>query len=151
MKSILKVAFFLLFPLIAKGQQSHPDSLRTILQNATNDSVRYNASYNLTLHFLESNRDSALYYIEKRLFLAKKNDIKLGEAAAFTSKAYQLNSMGKYSEAFQYLLQAFEIAKNPKNEEVLGWKLTQYPIPGKNRQIVLATTHHVLGGLMLNA
>jgi two-component system, NtrC family, sensor kinase len=151
MKSIFKVAFLLFLPLIAKGQQSYPDSLRTILQNATTDSVRYNASYNLTLYFLESNRDSALFYIENRLSLAKKNDIKLAEAAAYTSKAYQLNAIGKYSEAFQYLLRALEIAKNPKNEEVLGWKLTQYPIPGKNRQIVLATTHHVLGGLMRNA
>lgn len=151
MKSILKVSFLLFLPLLIKGQQSYPDSLRTILQNATTDSVRYNASYNLTLYFLESNRDSALFYIENRLSLAKKNDIKLAEAAAYTSKAYQLNAIGKYSEAFQYLLQAFEIAKNPKNEEVPGWKLTQYPIPGKDRQIVLATTHHVLGGLMRNA
>jgi signal transduction histidine kinase len=151
MKSTLTVAFLLLFHLIAEGQQSYPDSLRTILQNAPTDSVRYNASYNLTLHFLESNRDSALFYIENRLSLAKKNDIKLAEAAAYTSKAYQLNAIGKYSEAFQYLLLAFEIAKNPKNEEVVGWKLTQYPIPGKNRLIVLATTHHVLGGLMRNA
>ncbi len=151
MKSTLTVAFLLLFHLIAQGQQSYPDSLRTILQNAPTDSVRYNASYNLTLHFLESNRDSALFYIENRLSLAKKNDVKLAEAAAYTSKAYQLNAIGKYSEAFQNLLQALEIAKNPKNEEVLGWKLTQYPIPGKNSQIVLATTHHVFGGLMRNA
>jgi len=151
MKSILKLSFLLFLPLLTKGQQSYPDSLRSILQQATTDSVRYNASYNLTLYFLESNRDSALFYIENRLSLAKKNDIKLAEAAAYTSKAYQLNAIGKYSEAFQYLLQAFEIAKNPKNEEVPGWKLTQYPIPGKDRQIVLATTHHVLGGLMRNA
>ncbi|REG91069.1 phospho-acceptor domain-containing protein [Algoriphagus antarcticus] len=77
--------------------------------------------------------------------------MKLAEAAALTSKAYQYNAMGGYSEAFQHLLQALKIAEDPKNEEVQEWKVTQYPIPGKNRLIVISTTHHVLGGLMRNA
>ena len=102
-------------------------------------------------HFIEANRDSALFYTEKRLTLAKKNNIKLAEAAALISLGYQYNAIGKYAEAFQHLLQAIEIAEDPKNEEVKGWKLTQYPIPGKNRFIVLSTIHHVLGGLMRNA
>jgi len=151
MKTILKIAFFLLFPILAKAQQSIPDSLRAILQNATTDSARHNASYNLYLYFIEANRDSALFYVEQRLTLAKKNNIKLAEAAALISLAYQYNAIGKYAETFQHLLQAIEIAEDPKNEEVKGWKVTQYPIPGKNRLIVLSTIHHVLGGLMRNA
>ena len=99
----------------------------------------------------EAKRDSALFYAEQRLTFAKKNNFKLAEAAALISKAYQYNAMGRYSEAFQHLLQALKIAEDPKNEEVQGWKVTQYPIPGKSRLIVLSTVHHVLGGLMRNA
>ncbi|MEO5647864.1 MAG: ATP-binding protein [Chitinophagaceae bacterium] len=151
MIKILQVACLLFLPFIAKAQQVKPDSLRTVLQNATTDSARHNASYNLYLHFLEANRDSALLYSEKRLALAKKNRIKLAEAAALISKAYQYNAMGRYAEAFQNLLQALVIAEDPRNEEVQGWKVTQYPIEGKSRLIVLSTIHHVLGGLMRNA
>ncbi len=151
MKKILKLAFLLLLPFIAKAQQSKSDSLRTILQNAITDSARHNASFNLYLYFIEAKRDSALFYAEQRLTFAKKNNFKLAEAAALISKAYQYNAMGRYSEAFQHLLQALKIAEDPKNEEVQGWKVTQYPIPGKSRLIVLSTVHHVLGGLMRNA
>jgi tetratricopeptide (TPR) repeat protein len=151
MKTILKISLFLFLPFIAKAQQSTHDNLQDILQNATTDSARYNASYNLYLYFIEANRDSALFYVEKRLALAIKNKIKLAEAAALISRAYQYNAMGRYSEAFQNLLQALKIAEDPKNDEVQGWKLTQYSIPGKNRLIVLSTIHHVLDGLMRNA
>jgi len=151
MKKILKITFLLLLPFISKAQQSRVDSLRNVLQTAITDSDRHNASYNLYLYFLETNRDSALFYAEKRLTLAKKDNIKLAEAAALTSKAYQYNAMGRYSEAFQHLLEALKIAEDPKNEEVQGWKVTQYPIPGKSRLIVLSTIHHVMGGLMHNA
>ncbi|REG91070.1 hypothetical protein [Algoriphagus antarcticus] len=72
MKTLLKIALFLLLPFIAKAQQSKLDSLRNILQTATTDSARHNASYNLYLYFIEANRDSALFYVEQRLTLAKK-------------------------------------------------------------------------------
>ncbi len=133
------------------AQQSKPASLRNILQTATTDSARHNASFNLYLYFIEADRDSALFFAQQRLTLSQKNNIKLAEAAALTSKAYQYNAMGRYSEAFQHLLQALKITEDSKNEEVEGWKVTQYPIPGKSRLIVLSTAHHVLGGLMRNA
>lgn len=140
-----------LLPVLAFAQHSYPDSLRIVLRNATTDSAGHNASYNLYLHFLEANRDSALQYVENRLMFAKRNTIKLAEATALISRAYQYNAMGRYSEAFTNLLQALKIAEDPANEEVQGWKVVQYPIPGKNRQIVLATIHHVLAGVMRNA
>ncbi|MCH6235770.1 ATP-binding protein [Cognataquiflexum rubidum] len=150
MKSILKVAFLLLLPLIAKAQQSHPDSLRTILQNATTDMARFNASVDFYFFFIEANRDSAFFYSEKRLALARKNKIALAEAAALVSKAYQYNAIGKYSDAFRNLTEALQIVEDPKTGEAEGWKVTQYPIPGKNKQIVQSTIHHVLGGVFRN-
>ena len=150
MKSLLKIAFLLLLPFIANAQQNKPDSLRTILQNARTDSARHNAYVELYFYYFEVNRDSALFYAEKRLAIAKQNNQKLAEAFALVSKGYQYNSIGRYSESFQNLLQALKIVEDPKNEEVPGWRVAQYPIPGKNRLVGTATTHHVLGGLMLN-
>ena len=150
MKPILKISLLLLLPIFAKAQLSKPDSLRFVLQTATTDMARYNASVNLYFFFLEVNRDSAFLYAENRLGLARKNKIALAEAAALVSKAYQYNAIGKYSEAFQHLMQALRIAEDPKTEELEGWNVTQYPMPGVNKQIVLSTIHHVLGQVFRN-
>jgi signal transduction histidine kinase len=150
MKIRLKIALLLLLPFIANAQQNRSYSLRKILQNATSDSARHNAAVNLYFFFIEVNRDSALLYVENRLALARKNNIALAEAAALISKAYQYNAVGKYSEAFQNLMEALRIAEDPKTTEKDGWNVTQYPIPGVNKQIVLSTIHHVLGGVMRN-
>ncbi len=151
MKSILKISLLFLFPFFTNAQQSKPDSLRLILQTATTDLARYNASVSMYFFFLEANRDSALFYAENRLALARKNKIELAVASALISKAYQYNAIGKYSEAFQNLTEALRIAEDPKTAEVEEWKVTQYPMPGVNKQIVLSTIHHVLGGVMRNA
>ena len=150
MKRIFKIAFLLLVSFIANAQQSNPDSLRRILQNATTDSARHNAYVELYYYYLELNRDSALYYADKRLTLARQNNQKLAEAFALGSKGYQYNHMGRYSESFQCLLQGLRIADDPNNEETAGWRNAQFPIPGKGRLINVATIHHVLGGLMIN-
>jgi two-component system, NtrC family, sensor kinase len=149
-KPIFKIAFLLLVSFIANAQQSNPDSLQHILQNATTDSARHNTYVELYYYYLEVNRDSALYYADKRLTLARQNNQKLAEAFALLSKGYQYNHMGRYSESFQSLLQALRIAEDPNNEEAAGWRNAQFPIPGKGRLINVSSIHHVLGGLMIN-
>ena len=151
MKAIFKIVLLILFPLVTRAQQSTPDSLRKVLVNATTDMARYNASVSLYFFFLEANRDTAFMYAENRLALARKNKIALAEAAALISKAYQYNAIGKYSDAFRNFTEALRIAEDPKTVEVEGWNVTQYPIPGVNKQIVISTIHHVLGGVMRNA
>jgi signal transduction histidine kinase len=151
MKKIFILLTLLFVTMLANAQQSKPDSLRKILQNATTDMDRHNASVNLYFFFLEANRDSALFYAENRLALARKNKITLAEASALISKAYQYNAIGKYSHAFRNLTQALQIAEDPNTVEVEGWNVTQYPMSGVNKQIVLSTIHHVLGGVMRNA
>jgi signal transduction histidine kinase len=150
MKTVLKIALLLFLPLIANAQKSKPDSLRMVLENATNDKERHNASTGLYFHYFEGNRDSALFYAEKRLELARKNNQKLAEAGALISIGYQYNSTGKYSKSFQSLLQALKITEDPKNEEVLWWRVTQYPFSGNQRLWLTSVAHTILGGLMTN-
>ncbi len=150
MKTILKLACLLLLPFITNAQQGKLDSLQTILQRATTDLAKHNACVGLYFYYLEVNRDSALFYADKRLALAKANNQKLAEAAAYNSRGYQYSTIGRYAESFQNLLQALKIAGDPNNEESPGWRTTQFPIPGKNRLIIATTAHHVLSGLMGN-
>jgi two-component system, NtrC family, sensor kinase len=150
MKSFFKIILLLLLPFIVIAQDSKPDSLRKILQYATTDMARHNASVNLYFFFLEANRDSALFYADNRLAIARKNKIALAEAAALLSKAYQSNAFGRYSDAFQNLTQALQLVEDSKTVEVEGWNVTQYPIKGVNKQIVLSTIHHVLGAVLRN-
>jgi two-component system NtrC family sensor kinase len=150
MKTVLKIALLLFLPLIANVQKSKPDSLRMVLENATNDKERHNASTGLYFYYFEGNRDSALFYAEKRLELARKNNQKLAEAGALISIGYQYNSTGKYSKSFQSLLQALKITEDPKNKEVPGWTITQYPFSGDQRLWLTSVAHTILGGLMTN-
>jgi signal transduction histidine kinase len=150
MKTILKTALFLLLPFIAMTQQKVPDNLWRNLQHATSDSARHNASVELYFYYIELNRDSALFYAERRYALAMQNNQKLAEAFALGSMGYQYNNLGRYPESFQCLLQALKIAEDHRNEEVAGWRIAQYPIPGKGRLLIVSTLHHVLGGLMRN-
>ncbi len=148
MKAILKIAFLLLLPFIAKAQQSVLDSLRNILRNATTDSVRHNTCVKLYFYYQEVNRDSALFYTEKRLALAKQNNYKLAEAAALIGIGYQYAQMGKYAASYQNFLLALHIAEDPNNEEKNGWRIAQIPVSGKDRLSILALTHHGLSVLM---
>src|SRR5438045_2532123 len=144
----LKIALLLLLSASARAQRNVPDSLRQILTNTTEDSVRYNAGWSLYNYYEELNRDSALRYAELILSLAQKNGKKLPEVLALNFKAYQSLHLGRYATSLQCLLQAFKIDEDPKNEKKETWRLSNNPSPGKNRLLMLAFTHHIYGILM---
>jgi signal transduction histidine kinase len=136
-------------PACAYTQQRIPDSIRKILQRATNDSLKYEASRALYGYYEEVNRDSALHYAEQNLLLARKNNKKLVEVMALDTKAYQVLHKGQYSQALQCLLLAFTIIEDPKTGTDDGWTLSTYPSPGKSKLLMLTITHHMMGILML--
>ena len=138
----------MLLAVLADGQRNMADSLRTILQRAGNDSIKFESSRALYSYYEEINRDSALYYAELDLSLARKADKKLVEAMALDTKGYQLLHLGRFSEALKCMLQAFSIAENPDNNKEQGWTLSTYGSPGNSRLLVLAVTHHMMGILM---
>ena len=43
---------------------------------------------------------------------------------------------------------ALKIAEDPNNKEEKGWRIAQFPVPGKDRFTILSVTHQVLGNLM---
>ncbi len=93
------------------------DRLQLALKNATNDTVRMDAYYNLALYYMETNRDSAVYYDNKSIALAQQLRLKLNEAHALSDKGYALIALGKYPSALESLSEAMKIAENPASEK----------------------------------
>jgi signal transduction histidine kinase len=147
--SYCRFLLFILLPVTGLAQQHMPDSLQQLLKTAVIDSVRFDITRQLYTYYEEKNRDSALYYTDERLLLAKRNRKKIAEAYVMGQKAYQLTYLGRFGEALQFLLAAIPIVENPANEEMDSWMLSSYDTPGKSRLQTLSMLNHMFGHLML--
>ena len=147
MRCLAKLLLLLFLPALLNAQHSL-DSLRKAYLNATVDSTRYVIGKYLYDYYEESNKDSALYYAQQDLMLARKHDEKLAEGYYLDNTAYQLIGLGKYADALQHVLEAFKIAEDPNNERQKTWVLFTHPFNGNNRLLVLAYTHHMFAILM---
>jgi hypothetical protein len=99
------------------AQQTPLAELYNRYASAQTDSARYASGYRLYIYYEELNRDSALYFADQCLVLARKNGKKLNMVLSKCHKAYQLINTGKYSEALQNLLNAYPIAEDPASEK----------------------------------
>ena len=89
----------MLLPVLADSQSNNIDSLRTAFNNAPEGSLRFKAASNVYFYYQELNRDSALFYTEQQLLIAKHKNNKIGEGVALVNKSYQLMGLGKYAGA----------------------------------------------------
>ena len=154
-KWLVKTILLLLLPIFAIGQKINIDSLKQALKTAPNDSVAFNLNYQLFINCRERNRDSALYYLEKCLTLTQRNNKLLDESLILSHKAFQLTQLGKFSDSYEYLSQAYKIVENPRNEgEIFG----NYAELGFNQKwtshqmklFCFANIHSTHGNLMSN-
>ncbi|MGZ3938409.1 MAG: ATP-binding protein [Flavisolibacter sp.] len=152
MKCLLKI-LLLLFPMLMQAQENTLDSLRGALATSTQDSSRYLICRRIYDYYEETNRDSAYYYAGQSLQLARRNNEKLAEVLTMDNLAYQSIGLGRFANALQYLLDAFKIAQDQSNDKEITWELFSHSfkalVPGSNRLLVLAYTHHIYGILML--
>jgi tetratricopeptide (TPR) repeat protein len=131
----------LLLPLFVRAQkildfalmQKVPyDSLISLLHQATNDTLRMDAYRRLGFYYAQRNRDSALYYGEQQLLLARKLKQKFWEGRALSHIGYVYYTMEYYPIALKFLLQAKEIAEDPKIENDI-WGLLKEDNPHEAR------------------
>ncbi len=148
MRLFCKTFLLLLLTVTVCGQENQADSLKHVFRNSADDSIRYESGRQLYLLYEERNRDSALYYADQCLQLARKHNKKLAEVVALDIKGYQLLHHGQYAAAFQNFLQAFKIAEDPGNDMEESWLLSHYPSPGHSRLLALSLTHHMFSILM---
>ncbi|MEP6677123.1 MAG: histidine kinase dimerization/phospho-acceptor domain-containing protein, partial [Ferruginibacter sp.] len=79
----------------------------------------------LSLYYLDINSDSALYYIEYDLPLAKKLKLKIWEADALDLKGIILSNLGNYPQGLTSSNQALEIIKDQSVEKNI-WRIEKF-------------------------
>ena len=150
MKPIYKIALLLLAPVSANAQSGNIDSLRTAFINAPDGPLKFKAASNVYFYYQELNRDSALFYSDQQLLIAKHKNNKIAEGIARVSNSYQLIGLGKYADALMGLQQAFTIAEDVTNEKEDRWDYFFTPFQGNSRLLLLAYAHHIYALLMLS-
>jgi tetratricopeptide (TPR) repeat protein len=99
------------------------DSLKREFEISQNDTVKMVCLLHIAEEFDEPKPDSAYYYANQELILAKKLNIRLSEALALNGIAYAFKNMGNYPASLQTYLSANEILSDASIEETM--------LPGK--------------------
>ena len=157
MKLFVKILLLLLLPAFVQGQQQQKqlDSLHLALRNVTNDTVHMDIYSQLGALYLETNRDSALFYLDQSISLARQFKLKLNEVFPLALKGFMLMKFfGNYPGSLETLLQALKIAEDPASEENAWIPTSVLPITGRSprnyRLDVLGYTQMDLGTLYGN-
>ena len=117
--------FFILLPFCSRSQNNpywqeptriQVDSLKEVLANSTNDTVKMYINRQLGMYHQENNRMAALSYFEEMLKLAKKTKQKVWEAEALSRNGYMSCLLQNYSVGLKYLLMAKNIAIRSADE-----------------------------------
>ena len=112
--------FYILFLFVTTGaiaQQTQIDSLLRQISTSKNDTTALTLYSNLTEAYVETNPDSALFYAQKTLAIARKLDLKLEEVFALAEIGYAYNNLGNYPRSLQTFLSSIAIADNPESEK----------------------------------
>jgi len=150
MKLVLRIILVTLLPIFANAQLSHIDSLKIAFNNALDAPQKFKAAGYIYFYYQEINRDSAFFYADQQLLMARKVHRSIAEGIALNNKGYQLIGLGKYAEALKCFQEAFAIAENKQNEIVDDWNYFITPFHGNSRLLLLSYTHHMYALLMLN-
>lgn len=148
MRVLLVICLLVIGQSCLLAQQSNIAALREQYRLAKTDSARQDACFDLTNYYNEVNRDSALFFIEERLAIARKSGYKILEAAVLNSKAYQKTQVGKYADALKCIMESLSITSDTTLHEINHWRVSQFPLPGKELILVISSSMHQLGLLM---
>ncbi|MFZ9388546.1 MAG: hypothetical protein ACO25B_11765, partial [Chitinophagaceae bacterium] len=113
--TILPIIFS--FFLAGAQQRYNLDSLRKELAHATADSNKFNLYSSLSGYYEERNLDSAIFFGEQALVIARKNKKQLEVASALLRKGFPLRSNGKYGEALECIMETLAILEDPGSEK----------------------------------
>ena len=152
MKVVSKIILFFLLPVMSNAQQfpfwedwnnTQADSLKLIWVNSTNDTVRMGVIRSLGIYYSEINIDSALYYNQQQVALARKLKLKLWEADALDGVGYMLSLRKDYPRSLQAFITAIKIAEDEETEKNI-WQVSRFSTTGNPafaRLTVLAFCH----------
>lgn len=139
-------------------QDSSVESLFHELNTIQNDTLRLLVLANIADSYAETKPDSAFYYSEIQLNLARSLKCKLNEANALVQMGYALTNLSNYPRSLQTYLSALEIAEDSTLEEHVIEKIypdlknfTLRPVPAHILRLSMLTkVHHYIGILYSN-
>ena len=111
------LSFLLLFWANISYAQSPGDDIKIELRSEFNDTIRLLYYEQITNLYSEINPDSAFYYADQALLLARKLHLKLEEVVALGEVGYAQLNLGNYPRSLQYLLSGIAISENPGSEK----------------------------------
>ena len=135
---VIKIVLYILFPVFSFSQvnplfleptKNQADSLRKSLNENINDTVRMAANRELALFYFDINSDSAIYYIEKDLPLARKLQLKLWEADALDLMGLISSNQGNYVKAMKSFNEALQIVESKECEKNI-WNISKFTNSG---------------------
>lgn len=92
--------FFLFMPLAAMAQtDAKRDSLLLVAQTAPADTARVLASMEAGKLYLNTQADTAAYYLGKALDLAEKAGFERGVVKCRINRSFAYNNLGRYQES----------------------------------------------------
>jgi signal transduction histidine kinase len=148
----------LIITTCAAGQLNIDILLRELHQEQ-NDTIRLIRMLNIARVFAEINPDSAYYYAEKSLPLARQLRLKLDEGAALREMGYAYLNKGNYPRSLQTVLSALAILEDPASEKVV--LVGKFPdddgendrtaAPHLQRLMQIAFTYQIFGILYANS
>ena len=122
----LSLVIILLIPMWSKAERNpywqeptkaQVDSLKQLLRETKDDTIRMYANRQLGLFYQEIHREISLSYFEEHLVLAKTLKQRIWEAEALSRIGYVSSLLSNYSGSIKSLLNAREIASDRKAEK----------------------------------
>ncbi|HEX6890828.1 MAG TPA: ATP-binding protein [Chryseolinea sp.] len=117
LKQLIAAILLMLLFLCADAQTSTINSLLLKFDNAKNDTSRLVVLRSLTRAYSERNPDSANYFAEESLKLARMFAFRIDEGGALQEIGYALLNKQKYPRALQSLLEAKAILEDSEIEK----------------------------------
>jgi len=147
----LNIAFFIMLPVFAKTQSqfSKLDSMHNELKTAANDTLRMFSLASFINVYLENDRDSAFFYTEQSLAMAKKLKQPIMTADLLLKKAYILQKQGNLPLMFKLVNESIAITKDERNESNIYVPADERATfdPHKIRLSIMAGAFHQLGNI----
>ncbi len=152
-KSALKTTLLILLPFSAQSQSEKRelDSLHRALNNAANDTVKLITLMNIIPYYVESNRDSTMFYAGKGIAISKKLNQPVWEAEFIILKAYLMQQDANLALSLRLCNEALAIANDARNEKnaIIPRDDEFSGDPSKFRRALALAVFHQLGNIYL--
>ncbi|MEP7164664.1 MAG: ATP-binding protein [Ferruginibacter sp.] len=161
MRSIIRIFLLLLLPTVTIAQKDpnwgyisnqQADSFRSAIKIEKNDTLLMAAYRSLGFYYQDNKPDSSLLFHQQQLALAKKLNIIMWQADAYSQSSYMLNELGNVTKAYESVLEAIKLAEDEKNESSNWhvWTFSNAQSFHDARIAILAINYHAMGNIYGN-